>query len=58
VNNQPGLSALDRANSYIGRSVKRPNAECLVQGRVRYVDDLELPRMVHVAFAHSSYAQT
>ncbi|MCA1775088.1 MAG: xanthine dehydrogenase family protein molybdopterin-binding subunit [Loktanella sp.] len=46
----------DRPNSYIGKTVPRPNAERLVQGRGRYVDDIVLPRMVHVAFARSPVA--
>ena len=47
---------LDRPNSYIGRSVPRPNARRLLQGRGNYVDDIRLPRMVHVAFVRSPYA--
>ncbi len=50
------LTVLDRPNSYIGRSVPRPNARRLLQGRGRYIDDLRMPRMVHVAFARSPYA--
>ncbi|WP_371059168.1 xanthine dehydrogenase family protein molybdopterin-binding subunit [Rhodosalinus sp. 5P4] len=46
----------DRPNSYIGKTVPRPNAEKLVQGRGRYVDDIVLPRMVHVAFVRSPVA--
>ena len=41
----PILSALDRPNSYIGRSVPRPNLGRLTQGRAQYVSDLSLPRM-------------
>ena len=51
-----GLSALDRPNSYIGRSVPRPNLARLTQGRAQYVSDVTLPRMVHVAFVRSPYA--
>jgi len=52
-----GLHAiLDRPNSYIGRSVPRPNLRRLLQGRGRFVDDIRLPRMVHVAFVRSPYA--
>ncbi len=47
---------LDRPNSYIGRSVPRPNVRRLLQGRGTYVDDIRLPRMVHVAFVRSPYA--
>jgi aerobic carbon-monoxide dehydrogenase large subunit len=52
----PGLSALDRPNSYIGRSVPRPNLARLTQGRGQYVSDVVLPRMAHVAFVRSSHA--
>jgi carbon-monoxide dehydrogenase large subunit len=51
-----GLSALDRPNSYIGRSVPRPNLARLTQGRGQYVSDVLLPRMVHVAFLRSPHA--
>jgi hypothetical protein len=46
----PVLSVLDRPNSYIGRSVPRPNLQRLTQGRGLYVSDVTLPRMTHVAF--------
>lgn len=46
----------DRPNSYIGKTVPRPNAGKLVQGRGKYVDDVALPRMVHVAFVRSPFA--
>ena len=52
----PGLSALDRPNSYIGRSVPRPNLARLAQGRGQFVSDLVLPRMGHVAFVRSPHA--
>jgi len=51
-----GLSTLDRPNSYIGRSVPRPNLERLTQGRGQYVSDVVLPRMVHVAYLRSPHA--
>ncbi|MGZ5835313.1 MAG: xanthine dehydrogenase family protein molybdopterin-binding subunit [Xanthobacteraceae bacterium] len=50
------LTALDRPNSYIGRSVPRPNLARLMQGRAQYVSDIALPRMAHVAFVRSPYA--
>src|SRR5947199_1493615 len=50
------LTALDRPNSYIGRSVPRPNLARLTQGRGQYVSDVVLPRMTHVAFVRSSHA--
>lgn len=46
----------DRPNSYIGKTIPRPNAAKLVEGRGRYVDDIVLPRMVHVAFVRSPFA--
>ena len=52
----PVLSALDRPNSYIGRSVPRPNLKRLTQGRGQYVSDVTLPRMTHVAFVRSPHA--
>jgi aerobic carbon-monoxide dehydrogenase large subunit len=55
MTDQP-LSFLDRPNSYIGRSVKRPNAQRLLQGRGTFVDDIRLPRLVHAAFLRSPYA--
>jgi len=52
----PVLTALDRPNSYIGRSVPRPNLARLTQGRAQYVSDVVLPRMAHVAFVRSPHA--
>jgi aerobic carbon-monoxide dehydrogenase large subunit len=50
------LSAADRPNSYIGKSVPRPNVGRLVEGRGQFVDDVVLPRMAHVAFLRSPHA--
>ncbi len=52
----PVVSALDRPNSYIGRSVPRPNLARLTRGRGQFVSDMTLPRMAHVAFVRSPYA--
>jgi carbon-monoxide dehydrogenase large subunit len=52
----PVLTALDRPNSYIGRSVPRPNLARLAQGRGQYVSDVVLPRMAHAAFVRSPHA--
>jgi carbon-monoxide dehydrogenase large subunit len=52
----PVLTALDRPNSYIGRSVPRPNLARLMQGRAQFVSDMVLPRMAHVAFVRSPHA--
>jgi carbon-monoxide dehydrogenase large subunit len=48
---------LDLPNSYIGRSVPRPNAKKLVEGRGQYTDDIVLPRMLHVAYVRSPHAR-
>src|SRR3954451_22126637 len=57
VDDSPSLlTALDRPNSYIGRSVPRPNLARLTQGRAQYVSDVVLPRMAHVAFVRSPHA--
>ncbi len=50
------LSVLDRPNSYIGKTVPRPNLDRLLQGRAQYVSDMELPRMAHVVFVRSPHA--
>jgi len=50
------LSFLDRPASYIGKRVPRPGAKRLLAGGGRYVDDLRLPRLVHLAFLRSPYA--
>ena len=47
---------LDRPNSYIGKTVPRPNLDRLLQGRGQYVSDMELPRMAHVVFVRSPHA--
>ena len=48
--------SVDRPNSYIGKSVPRPNAARLVEGRGQFVDDIVLPRLVHVNFIRSPHA--
>jgi carbon-monoxide dehydrogenase large subunit len=54
--NPNGLSVLDRPNSYIGKTVPRPNLDRLMQGRGLYVSDLQLPRMAHVVYLRSPHA--
>lgn len=56
IRERTGLSVLDRPNSYIGRSVPRPNARRLLEGQGQYVDDIRLPRLVQAAFVRSPYA--
>ena len=50
------LHEFDRPNSYIGRSVARPDAKRLVEGQGNYVDDIQLTRMIHAAFVRSPHA--
>ncbi|MGC2519844.1 MAG: xanthine dehydrogenase family protein molybdopterin-binding subunit [Burkholderiales bacterium] len=54
--NDFGPIDFDAPNSYIGRSVTRPNARRLTQGRGQFVDDIVLPRMLHVAYVRSPHA--
>jgi aerobic carbon-monoxide dehydrogenase large subunit len=56
VNDQPDLSALNRPNSYVGRTLSRAGARRAVAGRGRYTDDFALPRMLHAAFVRSPHA--
>ncbi len=56
VDARQAVSELDRPNSYIGKTVSRPNLDRLLQGRGVYVSDVELPRMAHVAFVRSPHA--
>ncbi len=46
----------DRPNRYIGQPEPRADARRLTQGRGRYVDDIQLPRMLHAAFLRSPNA--
>ncbi len=56
MSEQKVISALDAPNSYVGKTVPRPNAKRLVEGRGSFVDNINLPRMVHLAFHRSPYA--
>lgn len=46
----------DKPNKYIGQPTPRADAARLLSGRGKFVDDLQLPRMVHAAFYRSPYA--
>ena len=46
----------DRPNSVIGKPEPRADARRLLEGRGSFVDDLQLPRMVHAAFLRSPHA--
>ncbi|OGK82113.1 MAG: carbon monoxide dehydrogenase [Candidatus Rokubacteria bacterium GWC2_70_16] len=47
---------ITEGESYIGRSVIRPQTARLLAGRGVFTDDVTLPRMTHVAFARSPHA--
>ncbi len=51
-----GQGVLDRPNSYIGKSVPRPNVERLLHGQGTFTDDIHLKRMLHVAFLRSPHS--
>ena len=42
--------------NYVGQSVPRSGAKKLLEGRGTYLDDLRLPRLVHVVFFRSPHA--
>ena len=46
------------ANRYLNARVLRNEDERLLTGRARFVDDVQLPGMTHVAFVRSDYAVT
>ena len=51
------MSSALTAGRYIGQSVKRLEDPRLLAGRGRYVDDVQLPGMLHVAFVRSNVAR-
>jgi carbon-monoxide dehydrogenase large subunit len=50
-------SAPPEAVRFVGQSVRRVEDKRLVTGHGRYVDDVVLPGMLHVAFARSDFAR-
>jgi carbon-monoxide dehydrogenase large subunit len=48
--------AVATQHNYIGESVPRSGAKKLLEGRGTYLDDLRLPRLVHVVFFRSPHA--
>jgi aerobic carbon-monoxide dehydrogenase large subunit len=56
VTDSPADAGERDGGGYIGRSVPRKQARRLVEGRARYVDDVMLPRLAHVAFLRSPHA--
>lgn len=49
-------SVFDKPTDYIGKSIPRSDAARLLRGQGRYVDDMQLPRMVHAVFLRSPLA--
>ena len=43
-------------NNYVGKRVKRTEDPRLIRGLAHYVDDVALPRTLHVSFVRSIYA--
>ena len=41
----------------VGTAVRRVEDERILRGQGRYVDDVELPGMLHVAFVRSPFAR-
>jgi carbon-monoxide dehydrogenase large subunit len=48
--------AAGAALRYLGRGLTRREDERVLRGRARYVDDIELPGMAHMAFVRSPHA--
>ncbi|MCE2856295.1 MAG: hypothetical protein LW705_01555 [Comamonadaceae bacterium] len=42
--------------NYVGQSVPRSGAKKLLEGRGTYLDDIRLPRLVHVVYLRSPHA--
>ncbi len=51
------MSAQLSAGRYVGQSVKRLEDPRLLAGRGRYVDDMQIPGTLHVAFVRSTVAR-
>ncbi|MCP9485159.1 MAG: aerobic carbon-monoxide dehydrogenase large subunit [Gaiellaceae bacterium MAG52_C11] len=45
-----------REHKWLGKSVKRKEDERFVRGRGNYLDDIKLPRMLHMSILRSPYA--
>jgi carbon-monoxide dehydrogenase large subunit len=50
------MAAVEKTDSLIGKPIPRRETLRLLRGRGRYVGDINLPRMLHLAFARSPYA--
>lgn len=52
----PTQATITEGESYIGKSVVRPQTTRLLAGRGVFTDDIKLPRMTHVAFLRGPHA--
>jgi carbon-monoxide dehydrogenase large subunit len=50
------MAVEEKQAPWLGQSIKRKEDDRFIQGRGRYVDDIELPRMLHMAILRSPYA--
>ena len=48
--------SFDKPGKYIGQPTERPDTRRLLKGRGKFVDDIQLPRMLHAAFLRSPVA--
>ena len=49
-------TVFDKPTDYIGKSIPRSDASRLLRGKGHYVDDIQLPRMVHAVFLRAPHA--
>ncbi|MDQ3856908.1 MAG: aerobic carbon-monoxide dehydrogenase large subunit [Actinomycetota bacterium] len=50
------MATQEAPTGWVGRSVKRKEDDRFVQGRGNYIDDIKLPRMLHMAVLRSPFA--
>jgi carbon-monoxide dehydrogenase large subunit len=50
------MAVEEKQAPWLGQSIKRKEDDRFIQGRGRYVDDIELPGMLHMAILRSPYA--
>ena len=48
--------SFDKPGKYVGQPTERPDTRRLLKGRGKFVDDIQLPRMLHAAFLRSPVA--
>ncbi len=53
---QEQSAAPEKQPSWLGQSIKRKEDDRFIQGRGHYVDDIQLPGMLHMAILRSPYA--